>query len=79
MSRICELTGKKRMVGNMVSHSNRKTKRSFHPNLVKKTVFYEKGGIYVTLKMCTSAWRSMAKRGVSHVINQALKRGLLAE
>ena len=77
MSRICQLTGKKRMVGHSVSHSNRKTKRSFHPNLVEKTVFYDQLGIYVKLKMSTSAWRSMAKHGVSHVIRQSLKRGYL--
>ena len=68
MSRVCQITGKKRMVGNKISHSNRKTKRTFQPNIVTKTVFYKKLGVYVTLKMCTSVWRTMAKYGPDHVI-----------
>ena len=39
MSRVCQITGKKAMVGNNVSHSNKKTKRKFNINLVKKRFF----------------------------------------
>ena len=51
MSRICQLTGKKVMVGNNVSHSNRRTKRRFYPNLFKKRFFIPEEDRWVTLRV----------------------------
>ncbi|MEY4867091.1 MAG: hypothetical protein RLY64_1345, partial [Bacteroidota bacterium] len=57
MSRICDLTGKVAITGNHVSHSNRKTKRKFYPNLqVKKFIIPETGEV-IKLKVSTSALR----------------------
>lgn len=79
MSRICQITGKKGMRGHKVSHSNKKTNRSFQPNLVTKTVFYERGGVYLRLKMSASAWRTMAKKGVSATIESSFEKGILQQ
>lgn len=63
MSRECELTGAKPMVGNRVSHSNIKTKRRFLPNLVKVTLHSEALGQNYQLRISASALRTVDKRG----------------
>lgn len=70
MSRICQITGKKAMVGNNVSHSNKKTKRKFNINLVKKKFFLPEEDKWVTLKVSTSALRTINKKGISAVIKE---------
>lgn len=70
MARVCQLTGKKVMVGNNVSHSNRKTKRQFFPNLIKKRFYIPEEDRWVTLKVSASALRTINKIGVA----EALKR-----
>jgi large subunit ribosomal protein L28 len=64
MSRVCQLTGKRPISGNHVSHSNRKTKRRFLPNLIKKRFFVPETGEWVTLKVSTSALRTINKLGI---------------
>ncbi|MEO6882685.1 MAG: 50S ribosomal protein L28, partial [Bacteroidia bacterium] len=64
MSRICELTGKKAVVGNKVSHSNHKTKRKFYPNLKVKKFFIPEENKWITLKVSTSAIRTINKKGI---------------
>ena len=59
MSRICQLTGKKVMVGNNVSHSNRRTKRRFYPNLFKKRFFIPEEDRWVTLRVSASGIRNI--------------------
>ena len=73
MSRICDITGKKVMVGNNVSHSNRKTKRKFYPNLQTKKFFIPESGEWITLKVSTSALRTIDKKGISAVLKDALE------
>ena len=68
MSRVCQITGKKAMVGNNVSHSNKKTKRKFNVNLVQKKFFIPEENKWVTLKVSTSALRTINKKGISAVI-----------
>ena len=68
MSRVCQISGKKAMVGNNVSHSNKKTKRKFNINLVKKKFFIPEENKWVTLKVSTSALRTINKKGISAVI-----------
>lgn len=75
MSQICDLTGKKSIVGNSVSFSNRKTKRRFNPNLQNKKFFIPETGEWVTLKVSTSAIRTINKNGISASINKLLKKG----
>ena len=62
MSRVCQITGKKAMVGNNVSHSNKKTKRKFNINLVKKRFFIPEENKWITLKLSTSAIRNINKK-----------------
>ena len=73
MARICDITGKKVMVGNNVSHSNRKTKRKFYPNLQTKKFFVPESGEWVTLKVSTSALRTIDKNGITSVLKKALE------
>lgn len=68
MSRVCQVTGKKAMVGNNVSHSNKKTKRKFNINLVKKRFFIKEEDRWVTLRLSTSAIRNINKKGISAVL-----------
>jgi len=75
MSRICQLTGKKSMVGNHVSHSNRKTKRRFNANLKTKRFFVPEAGLWVTLKVSTQAIRTMNKLGIYDFLKSQLAKG----
>tara|TARA_Y100001968_G_scaffold119541_1_gene108899 strand:+ start:110 stop:343 length:234 start_codon:yes stop_codon:yes gene_type:complete len=77
MSRICQLSGKKPMVGNNVSHSNKKTKRRFDINLIKKRFFIPSKSEWVTLKVTTSTLKTIDKKGISEVMKIAKEKGLL--
>jgi len=77
MSRVCELTGKRAMVGNNVSHAMNKTKRKFNANLVKKRFFLPEEDRWITLKVCTSALKDINKKGISAVIKEAKAKGFL--
>ncbi|HKJ48588.1 MAG TPA: 50S ribosomal protein L28 [Christiangramia sp.] len=77
MSRVCELTGKRAMVGNNVSHAMNKTKRKFNANLVKKRFFLPEEDRWVTLKVCTSALKDINKKGITAVIKEAKAKGFL--
>ena len=59
MSKVCQLTGKRPMVGNNVSHSNRKTKRRFLPNLHKKRFYVPETNQWVTIKVSANALRTI--------------------
>lgn len=77
MSRVCEITGKKVMVGNNVSHSKRRTKRKFYPNLQTKKFFIPEEGKWITLKLSTSAIRTINKNGISAVLKKAKEQGMM--
>jgi len=77
MSRICDLTGKKAITGNKVSHSNRKTKRRFNPNLQVKKFFLPETGEWITLKVSTSALKTINKIGITDAITRAIVKGSL--
>ncbi len=77
MSRVCQITGKKAMVGNNVSHSNIKTKRVFKPNLHTKKFFVPEIGEWVVLKVSAKGMREMSKNGVWNSILKADKKGVL--
>jgi len=77
MSRICQLTGKSVMVGNNVSHSNRKTKRRFLPNLVTKKFYVTEENTFITLKVSTSAIRTINKKGISACLKDARAKGFI--
>ncbi|MCF8201629.1 MAG: 50S ribosomal protein L28 [Crocinitomicaceae bacterium] len=77
MSRVCQLTGKSVMVGNNVSHSNRKTKRRFYPNLLTKKFFIPEEDNYITLKISAAALRTINKKGISACLKEARQKGFL--
>ena len=76
MSRVCELTGKRPMSGNNVSHSNRKTKRRFLPNLHKKRFYVPETGKWITLKVSSKALRNINRLGIYAYIKKLEKKGI---
>ncbi|MCT4560324.1 MAG: 50S ribosomal protein L28 [Crocinitomicaceae bacterium] len=77
MSRVCQITGKSVMVGNNVSHSNRKTKRKFLPNLLVKKFYVPETDSYITLKISAAALRTINKKGISACLKEARAKGYL--
>ncbi len=77
MSRICDLSGKKALKGNNVSHSNRKTKRRFYPNLHEKRFFIPETGEWITLKVSASTIRTINKIGITEALNRVFKNGTI--
>ncbi len=76
MSRVCQVTGKRPITGNKVSHSNIKTRRRFLPNLQTKRFFLAEEDKWVTLKVSTEAIRTIAKNGLYSVIKELRKEGV---
>ncbi|MBT3344994.1 MAG: 50S ribosomal protein L28 [Gemmatimonadetes bacterium] len=70
MARVCQVTGKRRMAGNNVSHSQRKTKRVQRPNLVTKKIYIPELNRTVTLKVAARTLRTMNKKGVYQVLKE---------
>ncbi|HRG38440.1 MAG TPA: 50S ribosomal protein L28 [Bacteroidia bacterium] len=77
MSRVCEITGKKAIVGNKVSHSNTKTKRKFNVNLKVKKFFLPEENKWITLRISTSALKTINKNGIAAVLKEAKQKGFL--
>lgn len=77
MSRVCQLTGKRAMVGNNVSHANNKTKRKFNVNLMKKRFYIPEEEKWITLNVSTSAIKNINKRGIYEVVKEAREKGFL--
>jgi large subunit ribosomal protein L28 len=76
MARVCQLTGKKPITGNKVSHSNIKTKRRFLPNLQTKRYFLAEEDKWVTLKLSTEGIRTIAKNGLHSVVKELRQNGV---
>lgn len=76
MSRICQLTGKRPITGNSVSHSNRKTKRRFLPNLHTKRFFIPETKEWMTLKVSSHALRTINKLGIYAYLQKLNKKGV---
>jgi large subunit ribosomal protein L28 len=77
MSRVCELTGKRAMVGNNVSHAMNKTKRKFSVNLVKKRFYIAEEDRWVSLKISTAALKTINKNGIAAVLKKAKADGFV--
>jgi large subunit ribosomal protein L28 len=78
MSRRCQLTGKKPLTGNLVSHSQRHTKRRQMPNLQTKRIWIPEEGRFVKMKLSARAIKAITRNGASTMIAKARKRGILA-
>ncbi|MGE4587904.1 MAG: 50S ribosomal protein L28 [Mangrovibacterium sp.] len=77
MSRICQITGKKAMVGNNVSHSKRRTKRSFLPNLFNKRFYLPEEDRWISLTVSAAGLRTINKNGLSAALKEAKAKGFV--
>jgi large subunit ribosomal protein L28 len=77
MSRICEITGKRAMVGNNVSHAQNKTKRRFEINLLKKRFFLPEQQEWLTLKVTAHGLKTINKIGIEEAVKRAKKNGFI--
>lgn len=75
MSRVCQVTGKRPIVGNNVSHANNKTKRRFLPNLQTHRFWVEGEKRFVTLRVSTKGMRIIDKNGIESVLADLRARG----
>ena len=75
MSRVCDVTGKKPMFGNKVSHAHNKSRRRFNVNLQKKKFWFAEENRFVTLRLSTRGVRIIDKKGIRTVINELRAKG----
>ena len=76
MSRVCQVTGKKPMAGNNVSHANNRTRRRFLPNLHSKRIWVESEKRYVKLRVSQKGLRIIDKQGIDKVLAKLRSRGV---
>ena len=77
MAKVCQITGRKRMVGNNVSHSNKRTKRIFAINLKTKKFWSETEQRFITLKVSCKGMRTIEKNGLDAFIKDAQQKGFI--
>ncbi len=76
MSRVCQVTGKRPMSGNNVSHANNKTRRRFLPNLHNKRIWVESEQRYVKLRITQKGLRIIDKQGIDKVLARLRAKGI---
>jgi large subunit ribosomal protein L28 len=76
MSRVCQVTGKRPMSGNNVSHANNRTRRRFLPNLQNKRIWVESENRYVKLRLSSKGLRIIDKLGIDKVLTDLRLRGV---
>ncbi len=79
MSKVCEITGKRAMVGNNVSHSKRRTKRKFNVNLFYKRFYLPEEDKWVNLRVSASGLRLINKIGIQAAVKSAQENGFLTK
>ena len=75
MSRICQVTGKRPMSGNNVSHAKNRTRRRFLPNLHTHRFWVEAEKKFVTLRVSSNGMRIIDKKGIDTILAELRKRG----
>ncbi|MBE3001280.1 50S ribosomal protein L28 [Nocardiopsis sp. HNM0947] len=75
MSRHCQVTGKKPAFGNRISHSNRRTRRRFDPNIQTKRYWLPTEGRHVKLRVSTKGMKTIDARGIERVVAEIRARG----
>jgi len=75
MSRVCQVTGKKPMLGNNVSHANNKTRRRFLPNLQYRRIWVESENRFVSLRLTSAGLRTIDRKGIDVVLAEMRARG----
>ena len=78
MARVCQVTGKTRMIGNNVSHSKRRTKREFAPNLKSKKFWLEDEQRFITLKVSCRGMKTIYKNGLAETVKASKEKGLIS-
>ena len=74
---MCQVTGKQMMVGNNVSHSKRRTKRTFQPNLFDKRFYLPEEDRYVKIRVSAKGIRTINKKGLKATLDAAIEKGFL--
>jgi len=77
MSRVCQITGKKAIGGNNVSHSKRRVKRTFAINLFKRNFYWPEEGRWIRLNVSAAGLRLINKKGLSACLKEATAEGLI--
>ncbi|QOR74691.1 50S ribosomal protein L28 [Cruoricaptor ignavus] len=77
MSRICQITGKRAMVGHNVSHANNKTKRRFEINLLEKKFYLPETDENITLKVSAHGLRVINKIGIEEAVERGRRNGYI--
>ena len=77
MSKVCQITGKKVITGNNVSHSKRRTRRKFYPNLFTRKFYSPEEDKFITLKVSAAGIRNITKNGLSACIKEAKAKGFM--
>lgn len=75
MSRVCQVTGKRPISGNNVSHANNKTRRRFLPNIQHHRFWVEEENRFVTLKISTKGMRIIDKLGIKIILDRLRAKG----
>ena len=75
MSKVCEISGKKVMFGNNVSHALNRTRRRFDANIIKKRFFLPEENRWVTLNISTSTLKTINRKGITAVLKEARQKG----
>ncbi|MCQ2194008.1 MAG: 50S ribosomal protein L28 [Paludibacteraceae bacterium] len=75
MSKVCQITGKRAMNGNNVSHSKRRTKKSFDVNLFSKKFYWPEQDEWIVLKVSAKGLRTINKKGINAALIDAAKKG----
>ncbi len=77
MAKTCQITGKKILFGNNVAHSNKRTRRTFYPNLFKKKFYLEEEDRWIELLVSGKGIRIINKKGLYNALNDAKKQGFI--
>ncbi len=75
MAKVCQVTGKKPISGNRVSHANNKTRRRFEPNLHEQRFWVPSENKYIKLKVSAKGMKTIDKVGIEKVLSDMRKRG----
>jgi len=77
MSNICQITGKRTIVGNNVSHANNRTKRKFCPNLFRKRFFLEEENRWINIRVSANGIKTITKLGLKAALKKAQAKGII--
>jgi large subunit ribosomal protein L28 len=75
MAKVCQVTGKRTITGNNVSHAHNKTRRKFFPNLHKRKFWVESESRWVRLRVSSAGLRVIDKKGIEQVLTEIRSRG----